>query len=69
MTPLNIIKQANELATKERTRIPKEFQRALKPKVDQLGMQFIGLIKIHQQNLVKMGKTMEALTALEEAAG
>jgi hypothetical protein len=63
----NMIRQANELATKERTRIPSEFQRALKPKIDQLGMLVMGLLQKHKANQVKFTKTLQALTAFEEA--
>jgi len=63
------VKLANEIATKERGRIPKSLQRSLKPQLDELGNLVIGMIRTHKENQAKFQKSMTALDGLEKTAG
>ena len=65
----SLVKQINQLATKERSRIPEQFQRPLKSKLDEISQQVMSLVREHATVKPKYEKTMEKLEQLGKAAG
>lgn len=63
-----IVRQANEVVTKERGRVPEPFQRGLKGRVDKLSMALLGLLQTHKTITDKYPVSIAALEELEQKA-